>query len=143
MSTSKSFDISIENMISSSDAVKIITFQEAMLTKLEKTNEMLRTVSELSNGRYRILFTELTAHTKTIMSLKREMDDIFKRIRSVKKLLYSNFPEDMERLSQQFCGTECEDKNYDFTPSDLQISNSAPVPKTMETVCEDSFEYDQ
>ncbi|CAH8482734.1 unnamed protein product [Schistosoma turkestanicum] len=138
MSASQSLDASIQNMISSSEAAKIIALQEAMLTKFEKTNEMLRTVSELSDGRCRVLFTELTAHTKTIISLKKEMDDVFKRIRSIKKLLCSNFPEDMERLNQHFCSRDSEDKeDCNIVPKVLQTSDCVTIAKTMETVCED------
>ncbi|CAH8512641.1 unnamed protein product [Schistosoma rodhaini] len=139
MSSSRSLNFSIENMINSSEAVNIIALQEAMLTKFEKTNEMLRTVSELSDGRCKILFTELTAHTKTIISLKKEMDDVFKRIRSIKKLLYSNFPEDMKRLDQHFCSRDSDDKeDCNVIPKAFQTSDCVTVSKTMETVREDS-----
>ncbi|VDP45268.1 unnamed protein product [Schistosoma mattheei] len=139
MSSSQSLNFSIGNLIDSSEAVNIIALQESMLTKFEKTNEMLRTVSELSDGRCRILFTELTTHTKTIISLKKEMDDVFKRIRSIKKLLCSNFPEDMERLHQHFCSRDSDDnEDCDVIPKALQTSDCVTISKTMETVCEDS-----
>nr|CAH8843372.1 unnamed protein product [Trichobilharzia regenti] len=144
MSAAESFGDSLNAVINSPEAVQIIQQQEIMLSKFEKTNEMLRTVSELSEGRYRILCQELNTHTKTILSLKKEMNDVFKRIRSIKKLLATYFPDDMERLSQQLASrNNTEDAGDDCNPVlhnavSSRLSEACTIPKAMETVCEDS-----
>ncbi|CAH8842828.1 unnamed protein product [Trichobilharzia szidati] len=143
MSAAESFGDSLNNVINSPEAVKIIQQQELMLTKFEKTNEMLRTVSELSEGRYRILCNELNTHTKTILSLKKEMNDVFKRIRSIKKLLATYFPDDMERLSQQLAASSNtedtgDDCNTVHNAAASRLPETCTIPKAMETVCEDS-----
>ncbi|CAH8507341.1 unnamed protein product [Heterobilharzia americana] len=145
VSTDEVFNTFINNMLNSSKTIEIIHHQDIMLNKFEKTNEMLRTVTELSETRYRILFTEFTEHIKTIILLKKDIDNIFKRIQFIKKLLSIHYPNDMHNVNEQFSSKYCQQKDEindnSIERSCQQTDIVIPPIKTMETVHEDlSFE---
>ncbi|KAF8560683.1 hypothetical protein P879_09115 [Paragonimus westermani] len=101
MTTSDSYLLnSVSDLINSDHVNEIIRLQESMLQKFEKTNEMLRTVCELSVQRHRVLSSEFVAHTQKIQKLKKELENIFKRIQALKCLFTMSYPREMEQFSQ-------------------------------------------
>ncbi|VDK73144.1 unnamed protein product [Dibothriocephalus latus] len=75
----EAYDVSPEDFISVIDEENvsgIINSQEAMISKLEKTNAMLHTVCELSTDRLGPISAQLRASTKTLIALKNELSAV-------------------------------------------------------------------
>ena len=53
------------------------------LTSLEVANEKLSSLNKLSEGNYFRMSAELHQSTRTLVSMKRELDSVFRRIRFV------------------------------------------------------------
>ncbi|VDP82205.1 unnamed protein product [Echinostoma caproni] len=100
----------VTSLINSDDVQQIIVDQEMMLNKFEKTNEMLRTVSELSVHRYKILSAELLAHSQKLTIIRKDLNGIFKRIRTLRAQLDSKFPLEMQQVSEHLTFPEDSDE---------------------------------
>ena len=63
------------------------------LQRFEKTNEMLSNCNSLSATRLERALRDFRAHTQHVNGLKKELDQVFKRIRSVKSKVAQQYPE--------------------------------------------------
>ncbi|CAL8081420.1 unnamed protein product [Calicophoron daubneyi] len=127
---------SVGSLINPEDIQKILSLQENMLDKFEKTNEMLRTVSELSVQRYKVLSSELSNHTQKMISLKKELEAIFKRIRVIKNAFAVKYPNEMSQLTRHLSDPDANDDNFSAGPSTPHETDSV-FNKKMETVSEE------
>lgn len=59
------------------------SFCENRLDRFEKTNEMLINFNGLSNVRLQQMNERFLLHTRTLVDMKKDLDSIFRRIRSV------------------------------------------------------------
>ena len=80
------------------DASDILAAQQNLLSRLEKTNAMLKTVNELSNGRLDSLSSHLRVNTRLLVSIKRELAAILKRTDSIKKSLMRQYSRNLSPL---------------------------------------------
>lgn len=83
---------SFDKMLRKEDISNVLAAQQGLLTHLEKTNAMLQTVNELSSQRLDSLTSQLRSYTRLLVSMKRELNIILKRIDSVKKSLMCQYP---------------------------------------------------
>ena len=63
------------------------------LQRFEKTNEMLSNCNSLSATRLERALRDFRGHTQHINGLKKELDQVFKRIRSIKTKIAQQYPE--------------------------------------------------
>ena len=63
------------------------------LQRFEKTNEMLSNCNSLSATRLERALRDFRGHTQHINGLKKELDHVFKRIRSIKSKIAVQYPE--------------------------------------------------
>ena len=63
------------------------------LQRFEKTNEMLSNCNSLSATRLERALRDFRGHTQHINGLKKELDHVFKRIRSIKSKIALQYPE--------------------------------------------------
>ena len=66
--------------------------QNKVLQRYEKTNEMLSNVNIISAARLSTTRKEFKIHTQNLLEMKKEFEDIFKRIRKIKEKLADQMP---------------------------------------------------
>ncbi|XP_057317343.1 kxDL motif-containing protein CG10681-like [Hydractinia symbiolongicarpus] len=86
----------LEKLTQSKDTNGIVTVQKNTLLRYEETNEMLRQFLELSNVTHKMLLESYTNHSKTLCSLKKDLEVTFKRIRELKTNLKLKYPDAFE-----------------------------------------------
>ncbi|VDL92230.1 unnamed protein product [Schistocephalus solidus] len=97
-------DVTTEDFISvieEENISRIISSQDAMISKLEKTNAMLHTVCELSSDRLGLISTHLRASTKTLITLKNELSVVMKRVDFLKSTFQKKFPREYAVAAHQ------------------------------------------
>ena len=99
------------------DASDILAAQQNLLSRLEKTNAMLKTVNELSNGRLDSLSSHLRVNTRLLVSIKRELAAILKRTDSIKKSLMRQYPSEYEQTSNAIESAWRAELEADLDPS--------------------------
>ncbi len=63
------------------------------LSRFEKTNEMLSNCCQLSSTRLDAAKKELTQHTQTIIEMRKDLQSIFRRVRTFKQTLAERYPQ--------------------------------------------------
>nr|XP_030735939.1 kxDL motif-containing protein 1 isoform X1 [Globicephala melas]XP_030735940.1 kxDL motif-containing protein 1 isoform X1 [Globicephala melas] len=81
-SASRVFCSRILSMVNVDDVNAIILAQKNMLDRFEKTNEMLLNFNNLSSARLQQMSERFLHHTRTLVEMKRDLDSIFRRIRT-------------------------------------------------------------
>jgi len=126
----------LAGVINQKDVELIVRAQKKMLQRFEKTNEMLTNVNSLSATRLEKAQTDFKRHTQMIDEMKKDLESVFKRIRSIKGRLASQMPEAFAAavkppMTQQ--GEE--DDEYD-----VQIKRSKQQDKNIRTPATDEDE---
>ncbi|XP_076355559.1 kxDL motif-containing protein CG10681 [Tachypleus tridentatus] len=78
--------------VNEGDVETIIHQQKHMLTRFEKTNEMLVNCNALSASRFEVASKELKRHTQLLIDMKKDLDSVFRRIRFLKMKLSQQYP---------------------------------------------------
>nr|XP_048283253.1 kxDL motif-containing protein 1 isoform X3 [Myodes glareolus] len=86
------------SMVNTDDVNAIILAQKNMLDRFEKTNEMLLNFNNLSSVRLQQMSERFLHHTRTLVDMKRDLDSIFRRIRTLKGKLARQHPEAFSQL---------------------------------------------
>uniref|UniRef100_A0A3Q3FM88 KxDL motif-containing protein 1 n=1 Tax=Labrus bergylta TaxID=56723 RepID=A0A3Q3FM88_9LABR len=81
------------SMVNSEDVNAIIQAQRHMLDRFEKTNEMLINFNGLSNVRLQQMNERFLLHTRTLVEMKKDLDSVFRRIRTLKGKIAKQYPE--------------------------------------------------
>ncbi|KAJ0069714.1 hypothetical protein NL108_012340, partial [Boleophthalmus pectinirostris] len=63
------------------------------LDRFEKTNEMLINFNGLSNVRLQQMNERFLLHTRTLVDMKKDLDSVFRRIRTLKGKIAKQYPE--------------------------------------------------
>ncbi|XP_064390549.1 kxDL motif-containing protein 1-like isoform X2 [Halichondria panicea] len=71
------------------------------MSVFEVTNEKLASVNRISERSYFNTSVELRQTTKTLVTMKKELDSIFRRIRSLKSAVASQYPEACSQALEQ------------------------------------------
>ncbi|XP_018923741.1 kxDL motif-containing protein 1-like [Cyprinus carpio] len=121
------------SMVNSEDVNAIIQAQKHMLDRFEKTNEMLINFNGLSNVRLQQMNERFLMHTRTLIEMKKDLDSIFRRIRTLKGKVAKQYPEAFSNISE--CSNLVEDDD-EFDP----IPPSAATTITAAATSEQSTE---
>ncbi|KAF5914405.1 hypothetical protein HPG69_016677 [Diceros bicornis minor] len=100
-SASRVFCSRILSMVNVDDVNAIILAQKNMLDRFEKTNEMLLNFNNLSSARLQQMTERFLHHTRTLVEMKRDLDSIFRRIRTLKGKLARQHPEAFSHAEMQ------------------------------------------
>lgn len=95
------FGLQFSTLVKKEDVDHILDCQTTLLTKLEKTNEMLHTINELSEHRIGKLAADMKANTRLLVSVKRELGLVLRRIENCKKILQKSFPDEYLTASSE------------------------------------------
>ncbi|XP_077598841.1 kxDL motif-containing protein 1 [Stigmatopora nigra] len=88
------------SMVNSEDVNAIIQAQRHMLDRFEKTNEMLINFNGLSNVRLQQMNERFLLHTRTLIEMKKDLDSIFRRIRTLKGKIGKQYPDAFSNIHE-------------------------------------------
>ncbi|XP_049643692.1 kxDL motif-containing protein 1 isoform X2 [Suncus etruscus] len=112
-SASRVFCSRILSMVNAEDVNAIILAQKNMLDRFEKTNEMLVNFNSLSSARLQHMSERFLQHTRVLVELRRDLDSIFRRIRTLKGKLSKQHPEAFSHIRE---ASFLEDEDEDLVP---------------------------
>nr|KAG5695170.1 hypothetical protein BaRGS_030216 [Batillaria attramentaria] len=75
------FATSLVGQVNREDVGSMVQVQREMLSRFEKTNEMLINFNLLSGARYEASVKDFQTHTQLLADMRQDLDSIFKRIR--------------------------------------------------------------
>ncbi|XP_077451914.1 kxDL motif-containing protein 1 [Stigmatopora argus] len=109
------------SMVNSEDVNAIIQAQRHMLDRFEKTNEMLINFNGLSNVRLQQMNERFLLHTRTLIEMKKDLDSIFRRIRTLKGKIGKQFPDAFSNIHESPI-PEDEDMDAELAPPSCATS---------------------
>uniref|UniRef100_A0A8C2NWI1 KxDL motif-containing protein 1 n=1 Tax=Capra hircus TaxID=9925 RepID=A0A8C2NWI1_CAPHI len=124
-SASRVFCSRILSMVNADDVSAIILAQKNMLDRFEKTNEMLLNFNNLSSARLQQMNERFLHHTRTLVEMKRDLDSIFRRIRTLKGKLARQHPEAFSHIPE---ASLLEDEDEDPIPPSTTTTIATSEP---------------
>ncbi|GAB0091749.1 KxDL motif-containing protein CG10681 [Sergentomyia squamirostris] len=91
----------LAGIVNQGDVERIIYNQKQMLQRFEKTNEMTLNCNILSASRLKKATEDLKEHTKLLHDMKKDLDYIFKKIRTIRTKLQNQYPQAFAELEPQ------------------------------------------
>ncbi|XP_051061797.1 kxDL motif-containing protein 1-like [Phodopus roborovskii] len=119
------------SMMNPDDVDAIILAQKNMLDRFEKTNEMLLNYNNLSSVRLQQMSERFRYHTRTLVDMKRDLDSIFHRIRTLKRKLAWQHPEAFSHIPER---SFLEDED----PIPPSITTTITTPEQITGFCDTS-----
>lgn len=107
---SDAFIGSMTSVVNHDDVSAILEAQTHMMSRFEKTNEMLSNFNNLSAARYEKTLEQYKDHTQTLLEMKKDLDSIFRRIRFLKTKLSKDYPDAFETASKEVKGRDLDDE---------------------------------
>ncbi|KAG5681350.1 hypothetical protein PVAND_010794 [Polypedilum vanderplanki] len=99
--SSEVFVHQLAGLVNPQDISTIIRNQKQMLQRFEKTNEMLLNVNQLSQSRLSNITEEYKKNSKLLIEMKKDLEYIFKKIRTIKSKMEAKYPEAFEQAKRQ------------------------------------------
>ncbi|XP_050075371.1 kxDL motif-containing protein CG10681 [Anopheles maculipalpis] len=101
----------LAGLVNQTDVEVMIRAQKQMLQRFEKTNEMLLNCNALSASRLKIATDDFKKHTKLLHDMKKDLDYIFRKIRTIKTKIGNQYP-------TAFAEAEAKNKPISFDEED-------------------------
>lgn len=124
------------SMVNSEDVNAIIQAQRHMLDRFEKTNEMLINFNGLSNVRLQQMNERFLLHTRTLVDMKRDLDSIFRRIRTLKGKIAKQYPEAFSNIHESPILED--DDEFDPVPPSITTTATTATPEQSTESCDTS-----
>ncbi|BFY98292.1 hypothetical protein BsWGS_01332 [Bradybaena similaris] len=131
------FAASLMEQVNREDVASMVYIQRDMLSRFEKTNEMLINFNILSANRFDATVKDFQKHTQLLFDMKKDLDTVFKRIRVLKQRLEKTYPEAFAACSSIY--TQASDSDEDDDDGDSDETEITTVPTQEE--CKESTEY--
>jgi len=122
----------LAGMVNQTDVEAIIQSQKYMMTRFEKTNEMLVNCNALSSTRFQNGMSDFKKHTAMLTEMRKDVDNIFRRIRTIKAKLATQYPKHYEAAAtrqRKEKRSEMEEDEGDETDGDSKSSEDLPTHK--------------
>ncbi|MBN3321978.1 KXDL1 protein, partial [Atractosteus spatula] len=110
------------SMVNSEDVNAIIQAQRHMLDRFEKTNEMLLNFNGLSSVRLQQMSDRFQHHTRTLVEMKKDLDSIFRRIRTLKGKVAKQYPDAFSNVHESPILEDDDDEFDHIAPSTATTS---------------------
>ncbi|KAK1167159.1 kxDL motif-containing protein 1-like [Acipenser oxyrinchus oxyrinchus] len=123
------------SMVNSEDVNAIIQAQRHMLDRFEKTNEMLLNFNGLSNVRLQQMNDRFQHHTRTLVEMKKDLDSIFRRIRTLKGKISKQYPDAFNNVHES---SILEDDDDDFDPIPPSTATTTATSEQSTESCDTS-----
>lgn len=101
------------------------------LQRFEKTNEMLTNCNALSASRLKTVAPEFKKHTQQLVDMKKDLDYIFKKIRTLKLKLGNQYPTQFAEAQRSSLAEECEE-DEDYSAHEKERRESIETKKSVE-----------
>ncbi|XP_007533268.1 kxDL motif-containing protein 1 isoform X2 [Erinaceus europaeus] len=125
-SASRAFCSHMLSMVNEEDVNAIILAQKNMLDRFEKTNQMLLNFNGLAGARLQHMAERLGQHTRALLDMKRDLDSVFRRIRTLKSKLSRQHPEAFSYIPEaSFLEEEDEDAVAPSTTTTIATSEQS------------------
>lgn len=131
----------LAGIVNQQDVEAMIRAQKKMLQRFEKTNEMLSNCNSLSQTRLERALRDFRGHTQHINGLKKELEQVFKRIRVIKSRVAQQYPEAFKASGAQIGPIKEEDDEYDIELRKKKESSNDDRENISKQTCE--FEKDK
>ncbi|XP_077371615.1 kxDL motif-containing protein 1 [Festucalex cinctus] len=118
------------SMVNSEDVNAIIQAQRHMLDRFEKTNEMLINFNGLSNVRLQQMNERFLLHTRTLVEMKKDLDSVFRRIRTLKGKIGKQYPDAFSNIHESPIPEEEDDDDDDDDDLDPMLPSGATTITT-------------
>ncbi|XP_067612928.1 kxDL motif-containing protein CG10681 [Eurosta solidaginis] len=82
----------LAGLVNQGDVETMIRAQKQMLQRFEKTNEMMLNCNQLSQSRLKTANDDFKKHVKLLTEMKKDLDYIFRKVRSIKQKLSQQYP---------------------------------------------------
>ncbi|KAK2166505.1 hypothetical protein LSH36_38g01027 [Paralvinella palmiformis] len=129
----------LSSSVNSKDVEEIKEAQQQMLQRFEKTNEMLLNFNALSSARYETTARDFKHHTQLLAEMRSDLNDIFKRIRSLKTQLSKQHPDAFKVHGQvAFVLEEEDEEDEDTIKEDSPSFQTSPKPEQLSISLEKS-----
>ncbi|XP_007897099.1 kxDL motif-containing protein 1 [Callorhinchus milii] len=115
------------SMVNREDVNAIVQAQRHMLDRFEKTNEMLLNFNGLSSARLHQMTERYQHHTRTLVEMKKDLDSIFRRIRTLKGKLAKQYPEAFSSVHES---PMSEDEDFEPLPRNSLVLSTASCPSS-------------
>ncbi|XP_072291075.1 kxDL motif-containing protein 1 [Eucyclogobius newberryi] len=125
------------SMVNSEDVNAIIQAQRHMLDRFEKTNEMLINFNGLSNVRLQQMNERFLLHTRTLVEMKKDLDSVFRRIRTLKGKLAKQYPDAYSNIHESPI-LEDDDDEFDPVPPSVATPTTIATPEQSTESCDTS-----
>ncbi|KAL2093289.1 hypothetical protein ACEWY4_010601 [Coilia grayii] len=125
------------SMVNSEDVNAIIQAQRHMLDRFEKTNEMLINFNGLSNVRLQQMNDNFLHHTRTLLEMKKDLDSIFRRIRTLKGKVAKQYPDAFSTVHESPI-LEDEDEDFDPVPPSAATTTTTATSEQSTESCDSS-----
>ena len=112
-SASEVFIQGVAGMVSQDDVGRMVQAQKEMLQRFEKTNAMLSNVNNLSSVRLDRANKDFRKHSQNVLEMKKDLEIVFKRLRSIKEKLKTQCPEAYSEVIGAKEEEKEEDDEYD------------------------------
>ncbi|XP_069138562.1 kxDL motif-containing protein 1-like [Argopecten irradians] len=110
--SSVAFTEALMGQIKGTDVAAMVELQRDMLSRYEKTNEMLINFNILSSTRFDATSQAFRAHTLLLYEMKKDLDAVFRRIRILKQRLGKLYPEAFSACSDVYNVLEDEEEEF-------------------------------
>ncbi|KAM7356512.1 kxDL motif-containing protein CG10681 isoform 1-T2 [Cochliomyia hominivorax] len=135
----------LAGLVNQSDVETMIRAQKQMLQRFEKTNEMLLNCNALSQSRLKQANDDFKRHCKVLTDMKKDLDYIFRKIRSIKQKLSHQYSLAYAEAQPQrsSLAEEAEDETESRRPSgqaaktkESEVINDPNVPSCSKKITE-------
>uniref|UniRef100_A0A4W5R357 KxDL motif-containing protein 1 n=1 Tax=Hucho hucho TaxID=62062 RepID=A0A4W5R357_9TELE len=127
------------SMVNSEDVNAIIQAQRHMLDRFEKTNEMLINFNGLSNVRLLQMNEHFLLHTRTLVEMKKDLDSIFRRIRTLKGKIAKQYPEAFSNVHESpILEEDDDDDEFDLITPNVAATITTAMSEQSTESCDTS-----
>lgn len=130
----------LAGIVDQQDVEAMVRAQKQMLQRFEKTNEMLTNCNALSVNRLASAGTEFKKHTQLLVDMKKDLDQIFRRISTLKNRLSNQYPQAFAAVPKPKPilldeeSEEAEDQSNCAEGDRTPIAQSSPLIQTQPSV---------
>ncbi|RXM36239.1 Ovochymase-2 [Acipenser ruthenus] len=118
-----------------STSCKVHATSADALDRFEKTNEMLLNFNGLSNVRLQQMNDRFQHHTRTLVEMKKDLDSIFRRIRTLKGKISKQYPDAFNNVHES---PFLEDDDDDFDPIPPSTATTTATSEQSTESCDTS-----
>ncbi|CAH1400404.1 unnamed protein product [Nezara viridula] len=112
----------LAGIVDQQDVESMIRAQKQMLQRFEKTNEMLTNCNNLCVTRLKTASADFKKHTTLLVEMRKDLDNIFKRIQVLKSKTSAQYPEAFAAMPKP------EEKESDLVENSSSNNNSVLEP---------------